>query len=129
MSRRIALTRVALFVAVLTAAVPIVGWTQDDDNEPIQVEISSASSVPLAFRSPRATMETFLNAFYVEGGSSLDQAAGCLDLSGLSPAAGRSLSLLAPVGATSTCPFGLASLVLLLGSGVIAVWVLALGAT
>jgi len=42
-----------------------------------------APPVPAALQSARATMETFLNAFYAEGGADLDEAAGCLDLSGL----------------------------------------------
>ena len=47
---------------------------------------AAPAPVPAAHRSPRATMETFLEAFYVEGGPDLNLAASCLDLSELSPA-------------------------------------------
>jgi len=43
-------------------------------------------TVPPAFRSARATMETFLTSFYVDDGADLVRAAECLDLSDLSPA-------------------------------------------
>lgn len=47
--------------------------------------------------SPRATMETFLKAFYAEGGPDLDEAASCLDLSrlptGLRGSLGRDLAV------------------------------------
>ena len=46
----------------------------------------SAITVPAEFSSAHATMKTFLEAFYTEGGANLDQAASCLDLSTLPPA-------------------------------------------
>ncbi len=56
-----------------------------------------AITVPAEFASARATMTTFLEAFYAEGGPDLDTAAECLDLSSLPPStrAGRGRELAA----------------------------------
>ncbi len=44
-----------------------------------------AITVPAEFSSARATMTTFLEAFYADGGQDLDRAVECLDLSSLPP--------------------------------------------
>jgi MscS family membrane protein len=74
-------------LALLAVAASAVGWSQEAEDTPPQGEpTASPRSIPHALRSPRATMETFLGAFYTEDGPDLDLAARCLDLSGLSPA-------------------------------------------
>ena len=78
---------VIIAIAQLVVSAAVVGWTQDGaDTRPRGESSPSPRSAPKGLRSPRATMETFLGAFYIEGGPDLEQAAACLDLSDLSPA-------------------------------------------
>ncbi len=57
---------------------------------------TAATVVPMELSSARATMKTFLEAFYAEDGPDLGRASSCLDLSGLPPsiraARGRELA-------------------------------------
>jgi MscS family membrane protein len=70
---------------VLTAAVsPLSVTAQNGTADP--VPNATSTPVPPAFSSPRATMVTFLEAFYTTDEPDLDRAASCLDLSDLSPA-------------------------------------------
>jgi MscS family membrane protein len=74
-------------LALLVVAASAICWSQEAEEKPPQGEpTASPRSIPHALRSPRATMETFLGAFYTGVGPDLDRAATCLDLSGLSPA-------------------------------------------
>jgi len=79
--------KLPVFFLLLMCAAPL--WSQETP--------SPQPSVPPEFSSPRATMETFLGAFYVDEGADLDLAATCLDLSqlpaGLREAMGRDLAV------------------------------------
>jgi MscS family membrane protein len=87
MDRKLVIALIAVFFVVSTAAVCDNGWAQEVGDAPLQIESTpSPDPVPQTHQSPRATMERFLGAFYLEDGADLDQAAACLDLSGLSPA-------------------------------------------
>ena len=74
-------------VMVATSAA-FVGTVYAQQPPPADEAANATSSEPVAqaYRSPRATMETFLTSFYAEGGPDLNRAASCLDLSELSPA-------------------------------------------
>ncbi len=71
-------------LAFVASAMP--AFTQ----EPVEAVHESSSPPPAIivsaeFSSARATMTTFLEAFYADGGPNLDRAAECLDLSSLPP--------------------------------------------
>jgi MscS family membrane protein len=87
MYRKALIVAFALGFAVSTVAICNVGWAQEGEQPGSPAEMESPSrTVPVTHRSARATMETFLGAFYDESGPDLETAAGCLDLSDLSPA-------------------------------------------
>ena len=73
-----------LVILLLSAS----GWAQESPPETAAEPTATPETVPLAYRSARATMDTFLSAFYLEDGPDLQRAVGCLDLSRLSPAVG-----------------------------------------
>ena len=78
-----------LVILLLSAS----GWAQESPPETAAEPTATPETVPLAYRSARATMDTFLSAFYLENGPDLQRAASCLDLSRLSPAVGRRTGL------------------------------------
>jgi len=81
-------TLFAIFVTLLLWVVcPAGSALAQDDVLPVATPpAESTNPVPDANRSPRATMETFLSAFYQDDGPDLEGAAACLDLSEISPA-------------------------------------------
>jgi len=86
MNRLATSVRIAALVLCVSTCVPLLVWPQEGEiAAPPSIE-HDLRSVPVAFISPRATMATFLDAFYRSEDTDLEQAASCLDLSGLSPA-------------------------------------------
>jgi MscS family membrane protein len=86
MTRTSAILVNLLAMLVLTAASPIAG-SADEPAAPIGAETRATDEpVPRGLESPRATMQTFLEAFYTDDGADLDAASACLDLGDLSPA-------------------------------------------
>jgi MscS family membrane protein len=78
-----------LILVVFSAPVCIpsgTSWAQEASTEAAVEPDKKPETVPLAYRSARATMDTFLSSFHLEGGADLQRAASCLDLSELSPA-------------------------------------------
>ncbi len=73
--------RLATLLALAGAAIPLAAGAQDSGPD-----ATTPAAAPQAFSSPRATMMTFLEAFYTADDPDFDRAAGCLDLSDLSPA-------------------------------------------
>jgi MscS family membrane protein len=85
MLRRLALGLMAL--VWMLPAIPVAG---QETPIPESTVPPSAVDVPPELASPRATMATFLGAFYAEAGADLETAASCLDLGDL-PASVRSV--------------------------------------
>ena len=71
-----ALVSALIFVALVMPALA---------QESVEAGLEPSTTVPAEFESARATMKTFLESFYAEGGADLDQAASCLDLATLPP--------------------------------------------
>ena len=88
MSSRGRLARVLICTPILLLVTAPVGTlsAQEAPADAGAAPTPTPETVPTAFRSARATMETFLTSFYVDDGADLVRAAECLDLSDLSPA-------------------------------------------
>lgn len=76
-----------LLAAALLAVAPVLGQVPDPQTPPAPTATAHdpGPQVPAAFASARATMRTFLGAFYADGGPQLETAASCLDLTALPP--------------------------------------------
>ncbi|MEJ2189607.1 MAG: hypothetical protein P8Y93_09360, partial [Acidobacteriota bacterium] len=84
--RRAMTTTFAMSLVLLSGALLAAAQVQGSPDDANTATGSEPAQVPYAYSSPRATMETFLTAFYREDGPDLNRAASCLDLSGLPPA-------------------------------------------
>ncbi|MEE4273055.1 MAG: mechanosensitive ion channel domain-containing protein [Thermoanaerobaculales bacterium] len=88
MNTRGRLTRLLICAPILLLVMVPVGTlaAQEAPADTGAAPTPTSETVPPAFRSARATMETFLTSFYADDGADLVRAAECLDLSELSPA-------------------------------------------
>ena len=74
--------RLTATLVILLCAVPVFAQVGEEQNAVVD---PTPAPVPAAFDSARATVGTFLTAFYGSDEPDLDLAASCMDLSGLPP--------------------------------------------